>query len=100
MSKTPMKSTRRPNAVEALAAARAAMPEAPPATLPAPDAEAMIGFNMRLRVGTVEALEAFAKGRGKTMKQIVMEAIRDAGVDVAAVDLEDLSPARRRKRRR
>lgn len=79
-----------------LAAVRRAEPSLPPAQIdPADPAYAL---NIRARASTMAAIEAEAQESGRTMKQVIMEALRAAGVAVAAIDLEDRSPARRRKR--
>lgn len=57
-----------------------------------------VALNMRLKLSTVEALERAARGRRATMKLVLMEALAAAGVEVAALDLEDRSPEKMRKR--
>ena len=52
-------------------------------------------FNMRLRVSTLAALEARARADRATLKQVICRALAEAGVDVAAADLEDGTPRRR-----
>lgn len=52
-------------------------------------------LNLRIRRSTIAALEARAKERGLTMKQVVAQALHAAGVAVAPADLEDRTPKRR-----
>jgi hypothetical protein len=52
-------------------------------------------MSMRLRMATVEGIAAAAKAAGVTQKQIIVDALRDAGVTVDAADLQDHTPRRR-----
>ena len=52
-------------------------------------------FNTRLRASTSAAIEARARAEGATLKQVIYRALFDAGIEVAAVDLEDGTPRRR-----
>jgi hypothetical protein len=52
-------------------------------------------FNTRLRASTIAAIEARARAEGATLKQVICRALFDAGIEVAAVDLEDGTPRRR-----
>ncbi|MDP9373503.1 MAG: hypothetical protein M3Q65_13840 [Chloroflexota bacterium] len=51
-------------------------------------------LNLRLRRSTIRAISATSKARGLTIKQIVTHALREAGIQVANVDLEDRTPKR------
>lgn len=78
-----------------LAAARRVDPQAPSAITTPGDPTAAL--NLRLRVSTILALEQTAQATGRTMKLVLMEALQAAGIEVAAVDLEDRSPEKMRK---
>lgn len=87
---------RRPSPAEALAIATSTAPEQPPAQVTADQlSDGPTTLNLRLRRSSVRALEAAAKGRGLTMKQVVCQALDAAGVAVASADLEDRTPRRR-----
>jgi hypothetical protein len=86
---------RRPSPAEALAIASNAAPEQPPTQVTDTAAERSTTLNLRVRQATVRALEATARGRGLTMKQVVCQALEAAGVAVASSDLEDRTPRRR-----
>jgi len=87
---------RRPSPDEALAIATNTAPQQPPAQIAEPSmADNPTTFNLRIRRSTVSAIEATAKERGLTMKQVVAHALQAAGVTVAAADLEDRTPRRR-----
>jgi len=88
-----LKPRTRPTAAEALAIAAETAPMLPPAQMPAADRAATL--NMRLRESTISAITAAAKGRGLTIKQLVVQALADSGVAVTATDLEDHTPRRR-----
>lgn len=92
--KAPLKS-RRPSPAEALAIATNTAPEQPPARVAAPTLDRPTTLNLRLRRSSVSALEATAKEKGLTMKQVVCQALEAAGVAVASADLEDRTPRRR-----
>ena len=51
-------------------------------------------MTLRLRRSTAEAIADSAKEQGLTMKQVICKALSDAGILVAAVDLEDRTPRR------
>jgi hypothetical protein len=100
---------RRPSPEEALAIATSTAPTQPPAQVarasepPAPlpqsaptaaERDPSTTLNLRVRMSTIAALEAAAKEKGWTMKQIVMHALKDTGVAVAGADLEDRTPRR------
>jgi uncharacterized protein (DUF1778 family) len=76
-----------------LRTATAAAPAQPPAQIQARDRPTTL--NLRVRESTVAALAAAARDRGLTMKQVVCQALAQAGVDVAPADLEDRTPRRR-----
>ncbi len=86
----------------ALAAARLADPTSPPVRLTPPSRQAtegpMVGLNLRVRLSTSDAIASAARGREVSMKAVVMEALSQAGIRVAAVDLEDRTPWRRKGR--
>jgi ribosomal protein S5 len=83
----------RPSPEEALRVATATAPAQPPAQVPVGDRPTTL--NLRVRESTVVALAAAARGHGLTMKQVVCQALAQAGVDVAPADLEDRTPRRR-----
>jgi hypothetical protein len=83
----------RPSADDALAVARAAAPERPPAVVAAEDRP--VTLNLRLRSSTVAAITEEAHRNGRTLKQVVTGALAAAGVTVAPEDLEDRTPRRR-----
>ncbi len=89
----PRATAARPSPEEALRVATAAAPAQPPAQVRPHDRPTTL--NLRIRESTVAALAAAARGRGLTMKQVVCQALADAGVEVAPVDLEDRTPRRR-----
>lgn len=69
-------------------------PMLPPTRVEAEDRPTTL--NLRLRTSTVEAIARHAKERGLTQKQIVCQALADAGVEIAAEDLENRTPRRKR----
>lgn len=89
-----------PNAEAALAAARLADPTSPPVRLKSqplePIMETVVGLNLRVRLSTSDAISAQARERGVSMKAVVMQALEQAGVAIASVDLEDRTPSRRK----
>jgi hypothetical protein len=88
-----LKTRSRPSPAEALAVAAQTAPQQPPAQMATSDK--LTTLNMRLRGTTVSAIMATAKARQVTIKQVVAQALVDAGVAVAAADLEDRTPRRR-----
>ncbi|MBE7157428.1 MAG: hypothetical protein INR62_03165 [Rhodospirillales bacterium] len=93
--RAPLK-TRRPSPAEALAIAAHAAPEQPPTQIIPPGTpDGPTTLNLRVRRSTVASLEAVARERGMTMKQVVAHALRTAGVAVAEADMEDRTPRRR-----
>ncbi len=89
----PRAAAARPSPEEVLRTATAAAPAQPPAQIQARDRPTTL--NLRVRESTVAALAAAARDRGLTMKQVVCQALAQAGVDVAPADLEDRTPRRR-----
>ena len=89
-----------PDAQTALMAARLADPTSPPVRvkpqMPEVVAEPVVGLNFRVRLSTSEAIADIARGRGVSMKVVVMQALEQAGIVVAQVDLEDRTPSRRK----
>lgn len=87
------RSLARPTAEDALAIARTTAPAQPPTRIDQPDRATTL--NIRLRTSTVAAVTSRARERGLTIKQVVCQALADAGVAVADADLEDRTPRRR-----
>jgi len=89
-----------PDAQAALAAARLADPTSPPVRVkplvPNLVAEAVVGLNLRVRLSTSDAISAVARDRGVSMKVVVMQALEQAGIRIAPIDLEDRTPSRRK----
>jgi hypothetical protein len=83
----------RPTPEDALAIAAQTAPTLPPTQLGVVDRPTTL--NLRVRSSTIEALMASARERGLTMKQVVCQALTNAGVAVAAADLEDRTPRRK-----
>ncbi len=88
-----LKARTRPTPAEALAVATQTAPTQPPAQMTIFDRPTTL--NMRLRETTISAITSRAKERGLTIKQLVAQALADAGVAVAPADLEDRTPRRR-----
>ncbi len=61
-----------------------------------PVVEPVVGLNLRVRLSTSDAISMVARERGVSMKVIVMQALKQAGIVVAPVDLEDRTPSRRK----
>jgi hypothetical protein len=51
-------------------------------------------MTLRLRMSTMDAIATAAREQKLTMKQVMCRALRDAGVSVAEVDLENRTPRR------
>jgi hypothetical protein len=83
----------RPTPDDALAVARAAAPDRPPAVVASDDKS--VTLNLRLRASTVAAITTAAQQQGRTIKQVVTNALASAGIMVAPEDLEDRTPRRR-----
>ena len=84
----------RPSAEEALRITAIQVPSLPPAQMTAEDRPTTL--NLRVRESTIAALTERARMEGHTLKQVVCLALAEAGVAVAAADLEDRTPRRRR----
>jgi hypothetical protein len=72
-----------------------AQPSPSEAVLALPD-DPQVGLNIRVRLSTSNAVEAAAVSRGVTMKVLVMEALAQAGIEIADLDMRDRSPRRRK----
>lgn len=93
--KAPLK-TRRPSPTEALAIAQTTAPAQPPAqVVESPAHDRATTLNLRFRRSTIAGIEAAARERGLTMKQVVSHALKAAGVMTASEDLEDRTPRRK-----
>jgi hypothetical protein len=107
----------RPDPAELLKAVREADPTSPPARVqpkaksdpiaevPAVDVPAepvmppedpQVGLNVRVRLSTSSAIEAEAAKRGITMKVLIMNVLRDSGIEIAEADLRDRSAKSRK----
>jgi hypothetical protein len=51
-------------------------------------------LNLRFRETTIGAITATAQARKVTIKQVVAQALADAGVAIAPADMEDRTPRR------
>lgn len=85
--------SRRLSPDETIAIATQTAPTLPPAQVPTEDRPATL--NMRLRASTIEGVSQAARARGLTIKQVVCQALAEAGIQVAPADLEDRTPKRR-----
>lgn len=95
-----LKSTRQSPATpdEMLRIAGAAAPQQPPAIGQTDDANQPAMLSVRFSEATLEALATFALEHGTTQRRVIAEALAAHGVKVAARDLEDRPPPRRRGR--
>jgi hypothetical protein len=91
-----LKPRNRPTPAEALAVAAQTAPTQPPAQMDVADRPTTL--NLRFRETTISAITESAKARRLTIKQIVAQALAEAGISVAAADLEDRTPRRGVKR--
>jgi hypothetical protein len=93
-----LKSTRQPPPPpdEMLRIAGAAAPQQPSAIAQTNGADKSAMLSVRLTEATLEALAAFALQHGTTQRRVIAEALSSHGVRVAARDLEDRPPPRRR----
>lgn len=57
--------------------------------------DVLTALTVRLRQSTLDAVLASSEKRGVTLKQVLTHALRDAGIKVAAADLEDRTPRRK-----
>ena len=80
-------------AEEALRISAEQAPMLPPAQLPMSDRSTTL--NLRMRASTITALARKAKMSGLTQKQLICRALAEAGVEVAAEDLEDRTQRRK-----
>ena len=80
-------------AEEALRISTQQAPSLPPAQMGAEDRSTTM--NLRVRMRTIAGLATRVRETGLTQKQVIMHALRDAGVEVAAEDLEDRTPRRK-----
>jgi hypothetical protein len=92
--KASLKTRPRPSPDDAVRIAAAAEPSLPPTRLPHEDKQ--LPFSTRLRASTLAAIEARARSEGTSLKLVICRALADAGIEVAAADLEDGTPRRRR----
>jgi hypothetical protein len=98
----PVGEKRRPTPDEMLAVARQSGSQSPPVVRRDPDpapagtGEPVVGLNLKVLLSTSEAVATAARERGVSMKAVVMQALAQAGVAVAALDAEDRTPARRK----
>jgi hypothetical protein len=76
--------------------APAEVPSSLPVEVPAIPEDPQVGLNIRVRLSTSNAIEAAAVSRGVTMKVLVMEALAQAGIEIANLDMQDRSPRRRK----
>jgi hypothetical protein len=86
--------TSRPAPAEIVRVAARAAPSLPPAQIAE---DKLIAFGTRLRISTVNALEAKAREEGTSIKLVLCKALKRAGIQVAPADLEDRTPVRSRK---
>ena len=84
---------RKPTPGEVVRIAAETAPRLPPALMPQTDKPAT--FTMRLKSGTLAAIEASAREHGMTLKQRIMRALAADGIEVVPADLEDGTPRRR-----
>ena len=84
---------RKPTPDEAVRIATETAPRLPPAQMPQLDRP--VTFTMRLKSGTLAAIEASARQQGVTLKQRIMHALAADGVEVVPADLADGTPRRR-----
>lgn len=89
-----LKPRSRPSPEEAIAISAQTAPTLPPTRVDVDDRPTTL--NLRVRSTTLEALLSVARERSLTMKQVVCQALADAGVLVAPSDLEDRTPRRKR----
>jgi hypothetical protein len=88
-----------PSPQDLVAAVRRADPAVPPARVDTSVRnDVSTTLNLRMRMSSVEAIAQAAEAKGLTLKQVVTLALRDAGITIAAEDLEDRSTKRRGRR--
>ena len=94
-----LKSTRQTPAAspeEMLRIAGAAAPQQPSAVAQSEGADKSAMLSVRLSETTLEALANYALRHGTTQRRVIAEALASRGIQVAARDLEDRPPPRRR----
>ena len=92
-----LKSTRQaPSPEEMLRIAGAAAPQQPSAVAQSEGADKSAMLSVRLTETTLEALANYALQHGTTQRRVIAEALASRGIQVAARDLEDRPPPRRR----
>ncbi len=94
-----LKSTRQVPAAspdEMLRIAGAAAPRQPSAIAQTNSADKSAMLSVRLTEATLEALADYALQQGTTQRRVIAEALASRGIQVAARDLEDRPPPRRR----
>ena len=96
-----LKSTRKPPTAspdEMLRIAGAAAPQQPSAIMPEENSDRAAMLSVRLMEATLDALASYALQHGTTQRRVIAEALAARGIHVAARDLEDRPPPRRRGR--
>jgi hypothetical protein len=81
---------------EMLRAAGHAAPQQPPAVGNPERADKSAMLSVRMMEATLEALASYALEQGTTQRRVIAEALARYGVRVAAKDLQDRDPPRRR----
>lgn len=94
-----LKSTRQAPASspdEMLRIAGAAAPQQPSAIIQTNGTDKSAMLSVRFTEATLEALADYAHQQGTTQRRVIAEALASRGIHVAARDLEDRPPPRRR----
>lgn len=94
-----LKSTRQAPAAspdEMLRIAGAAAPQQPSAIAPNDGSDKSAMLSVRLMEATLESLANYALQQGTTQRRLIAESLAARGIQVAARDLEDRPPPRRR----
>ncbi len=94
-----LKSTRQAPAAspdEMLRIAGVAAPQQPSAIAQTDGADKSAMLSVRLTEATLDALANYAHQQGTTQRRIIAESLANRGIQVAARDLEDRPPPRRR----
>jgi hypothetical protein len=81
---------------EMLRIAGAAAPQQPSAITQTEGSDKSAMLSVRLTEATLEALANYALQQGSTQRRVIAESLAARGVQVAARDLEDRPPPRRR----
>jgi hypothetical protein len=87
-----LKPRTRPAPADVLVVAAQIAPTQPPAQIETLDRPTTL--NLRFRESSVGAITATAQARRLTIKQVIAQALADAGVALAAADMEDRTPRR------